>query len=73
MRVFAGMPNLVIMVVLAVLGLGLSACGQRGPLVLPNDASARDSKAIYIIPQKTQEQEPVVENKPKQSEKVIAE
>jgi predicted small lipoprotein YifL len=48
MRVFAGIPVLIVVM----LGLGLSACGQRGPLMLPHDEAARNSKAIYIIPQK---------------------
>lgn len=42
----AGMPVLVV----SVLGLVLSACGQRGDLVLPKDLTARESKAIYIFP-----------------------
>lgn len=72
MRVFAGMPVLV----LTVLGLGLSACGQRGPLILPNDENARASKAIYIIPQKQQQKtSDDADKKTKQSEveKVVAE
>lgn len=72
MRVFAGMPVLV----LTVLGLGLSACGQRGPLILPNDENARASKAIYIIPQKQQQKtSDAADKKTKQSEieKVVAE
>ncbi|RYY78859.1 MAG: hypothetical protein EOO69_09170 [Moraxellaceae bacterium] len=29
--------------------LGLTACGQKGPLILPSDHTAKDNKAIYLI------------------------
>lgn len=36
-------------VVLCLTGLGLAGCGQKGPLILPSDHAAKDSKAIYLI------------------------
>jgi predicted small lipoprotein YifL len=42
-------------VVLCLTGLGLAGCGQKGPLILPSDHAAKDSKAIYLIrPNKAQ-------------------
>ncbi|TEU30162.1 LPS translocon maturation chaperone LptM [Alkanindiges illinoisensis] len=34
---------------LCLTALGLAACGQKGPLILPSDHAAKDSKAIYLI------------------------
>lgn len=34
---------------LCLTALGLSACGQKGPLILPSDNAAKDSKATYLI------------------------
>lgn len=45
-------------IVLGLLVVAMSACGQRGALVLPSDQAAKDNKAIYLIKPKKANGEP---------------
>ncbi len=45
-------------ILLALLVMGVAACGQKGALVLPSDQAAKDNKAIYLIKPKKANGEP---------------
>lgn len=46
------------MVLFSLLVLSLSACGQKGALILPTDQAAQNNKAIYLITPKKANGEP---------------
>ena len=46
------------MILLGVISMALSACGQKGALILPTDQAAQNNKAIYLITPKKANGEP---------------
>ncbi|RYZ79963.1 MAG: hypothetical protein EOO68_38105 [Moraxellaceae bacterium] len=46
------------MIILGVISMALSACGQKGALILPTDQAAQNNKAIYLITPKKANGEP---------------
>lgn len=50
--------NAVKLALLGVLAVGLTACGQKGALVLPSDQATDDNKAVYLIQPKKANGEP---------------
>lgn len=55
---------------LALVGVGLSACGQKGPLYLPTDPAAKDRATLpqILVPGRSTTENPASSTQPPASE-----